>query len=352
MRAWALVVVAACGRVDFAVATHFDKTLVIDHVQLAGDLTEFPVLVELHDAELAARARPDGTDISFRDAGGNVLAFERELYTASPPSLVAWVKLPQLSASVDTTFELDYGDPMSADQEQPAAVWTNGFVGVYHFGDGTNLSVLDSTGVNDGADNGGTATTDAVIGGALRLDNPGDTANNMTSPVAGIDTSAGAVTTVTFWLEFPGPFDKGPFAFVTSSVDQYDVWFQRNGCEGFNTQGGEVLGMAATIDASWHHVAVVYFNGVPDASHNKVYLDGVAQTLAICNAGSANSRAVGGMADWGGNTSAGFNYQMTGAIDEGRIARGERSAVWILAEVANQRSPQTFVTAGPEQPGL
>ncbi|MGE5182908.1 MAG: DUF2341 domain-containing protein [Acidobacteriota bacterium] len=349
MRVAALVLLAACGRVDFDVATRFRKLLVIDHAQVAGELADFPVLVELHDADLSAHARADGFDLTFRDASGQVLAYERENYTASPPALVAWVKVPQVSAAADTRRELDYGDPAATDQAQPAAVWSNAFVGVYHFGDGTNLSAHDSTGVNDGTDNGGIASADAVIGGALRLDNTGNTTHNVTSPLAGADATAGALTTVTFWLEFPGPFDKGPFAF-TSGSNAYDVWFQRNGCEGFNTQQGELLGMTATVDPSWHHVAVVFYNGVPDASHNRIYLDGVSQVLSPCVAGTPSTRVVQGLANWGGNSSGGVNYQITGAIDEGHIARGERPPEWILTEIANQRSPETFVTAGPEQP--
>jgi hypothetical protein len=341
-----LVAASACGRVGFDSLTHFRKTLTVDHGQVAGELADFPVLVELHDPDLAAHARPDGFDIELFDSSGNPLAYERELFAAG--AFVAWVKVPGLSATTDTMLELDYGDATASDHAQPAAVWSNAFTGVYHFGDGTTLSVADSTGVNDGTNNGAFASSDAIIVGAVGFDNSAGTAFNVTAPIAGVDQSAGALTTVSFWVELAA-FTKGPFAFSSTTNDVYDLWFEENGCEGFNTQGGEVLGMTATIDAGWHHVVAVFYNGLPDASHNKLYLDGAPQTLTTCVAGIPNPRSPSGLARWGGGTSAGFNYQMTGALDEGRIAHGERSPAWIQTEVANQRGPTTFVTAGPER---
>jgi len=40
-----------------------------------------------------------------------------------------------------------------------------------------------------------------------------------------------------------------------------------------------------------------------------------------------------------------------GVLDEVRLATVARSDVWIEAEFANQNSPATFYSIGPEEPG-
>jgi len=351
VRLFALVVasLAACGRLDFdavgiATTSWWDdawvarKTITIDHARVRADLADFPVLIELHDPELAARARPDGADLAFIAADGTPLAFELESYTASPPALVAWVRVPQLSATTDTTIALYYGNPSATSQAQPAAVWSNAFVGVYHFGT-TSLDVHDSTGTND-ATNQGAQVAVGKIGGAAMFDGTA----NLLSPAVGIDLGAGARNTVTFWVDYAGAFGKGPFAF-TRAATAYDVWFEGTGCAGFNTQGGEVLGTTVLgLADRWVYVAAVFYNGLPDPAFNAIYIDGAAQILAECATGTPVSRTVGDTANWGGNP----GYQITGAVDEGRIANVVRSAEWIGTEFANQSDPASFATIGGE----
>jgi hypothetical protein len=45
----------------------------------------------------------------------------------------------------------------------------------------------------------------------------------------------------------------------------------------------------------------------------------------------------------------GTNMGLTGTIDELRISTAARSASWIATEYANQSSPGTFYSVGPEQ---
>jgi len=345
----------ACGHVHFTASPDTPTTsdwwntrwpyrqpIVFDHAQVAADQTDFPVLVTSpSDPGLAAHAQ---NRIAFTDANNVVLAFELE---SLEPALVAWVNVPTLSATTDTTLYLYYGDATAPDQSQPANVWTNGFTGVYHFGDGTTLDVADSTGMNDASSQGATAGA-GQIRGAASFDGTADVA----APTTGLDTSAGAVDTVTFWLYFDGPFDAGPLAFVATTGAVYDLWFEIDGCEGFNTGAGEVLGTTASGLANrWLYVAAEFYNGLPQAATgtqpgNALYLDGAAQSLSFtCGPGTPNPVSVFATLDWGGNP----GYHIHGRIDEGRFAVGARSATWIATEYANQSSPATFETFGPEQ---
>ncbi|MFW9964336.1 MAG: hypothetical protein ACFFCX_12270, partial [Candidatus Sifarchaeia archaeon] len=58
--------------VDFAIPKAEDtiycidsKTLTIDHTKVSSDLQNFPVLVDIYDADLKTKAQPDGRDIKF-----------------------------------------------------------------------------------------------------------------------------------------------------------------------------------------------------------------------------------------------------------------------------------------------
>lgn len=358
MRRVVIVVVAAgCGRIAFdpigdAARAAFHKTITIDHTKVAADLADFPVLIELHDSEVAARAAPDGHDIQLADSTGTLLAYEREVYSAAPPLVIAWVKVPLLAAATDTVLDLGYGDPALPDQARPVETWSNHFASVYHFGDGTTLGLADATGRSP-ATNAGASATAGKIAGGFHVDNAtASSANRVTSAAAGLDMSAGALNTVTFWVNYTGAPGKGMFAFTSATGAVYDLWNESDGCFGFNTEGGGNLASTQSgLGNAWHYIAAVFFNGIPEPGPNKLYIDGVAQSLVTsCGGMPTNARTVGGTADWGGNTEGGtMFYEMTGDLDEGRLTAGERSAAWFATEFANQSSPAAFVTVGPEQ---
>jgi len=304
----------------------YRQAIVFDHTKVADDLTDFPALV--------TTAHVDG--IAFTDSANVELSFERE-------TLAAWVKLPLLSSTTDTTIYLYYGNRDQPDHAQPADVWSNGYTAVFHFGDGVTLDARDSLGVNDGMATDASADA-GQIGGAASFDG---TANIAVSTL-GLDATPGGVNTVTFWLFFRPPFVTMPFAFqALGALGTYDLWFEGDGCEGFNTGNGEVFGTGTTMLAShWIHVAAMFPNGVPTMSSSKLYIDGVEQSLALCSPAVQNTPTLYPFAYWGGVVGS-SDYRMTGLIDEGRLAIGARSAAWIQTEHANQADPASFESFGP-----
>ena len=75
---------------------------------MAANLTAFPVLIDLSsDTELAANARDDGFDILFTSSdGATKLSHEIETFSGTSGALVAWVKVPSLSSTCDTSLYL------------------------------------------------------------------------------------------------------------------------------------------------------------------------------------------------------------------------------------------------------
>ncbi|MHA2099908.1 MAG: DUF2341 domain-containing protein, partial [Candidatus Kariarchaeaceae archaeon] len=116
----------------------YRKKINIDNTNVSGttDLEDFPILVELHDTDLHGQVQPDGDDIIFLDILGLQLDHEIELFNQSYNSthahLVAWVRVPSLSATRDTIITMYYGNSTVGSQENPIGVWNSNYMGVWH----------------------------------------------------------------------------------------------------------------------------------------------------------------------------------------------------------------------------
>ena len=75
-----------------------------------------------------------------------MLDHEIELYDTTNDKLVAWVRIPTLDYNDDTVIYLHYGNPnVTVSTENPAGVWDDNFVGVYHLSH-TSGDAVDSIG--------------------------------------------------------------------------------------------------------------------------------------------------------------------------------------------------------------
>ncbi|MFW9815640.1 MAG: hypothetical protein ACFFEW_06905, partial [Candidatus Thorarchaeota archaeon] len=113
---------------------NYAKDLTIDHTKVNSDLEDFPVLVDIFDSDLKTDAKPDGDDIKFM-LGSETLDHEIELfdsnYNSTHAHLVAWVKVPLLSASTDTIVTMAYGAPNAVMLENPNQIWDD-YNSVWH----------------------------------------------------------------------------------------------------------------------------------------------------------------------------------------------------------------------------
>ena len=101
-------------------------------------LTNFPVLVRLSTAIDGFRYsdfnRPNGGDLRFADANGNLLPHEIDTWDESGVSTV-WVRVPALKKKSYITAHYGFtgtGDPAEVD---PKDVWDDDYVGVWHLGE-------------------------------------------------------------------------------------------------------------------------------------------------------------------------------------------------------------------------
>jgi len=100
----------------------------------------------------------------------------------------------------------------------------------------------------------------------------------------------------------------------------HDLWFY-GGSFGFNSAAGDIYGISsAGLSGAWHHVTVVFTNN--NAVNNKIYIDGVLQTLTQRRGGIRNSNAIVNphlrLGGWWVNN----GYRFRGELDEVRIFTG------------------------------
>ncbi len=108
----------------------FRKEVILDHTKIAEDFYNYPMLITFNDSDIRVKARKDGNDIVFADASGNKLDYEIEYYQKG--KLEAWVRIPYLSSTVDTSIMVYYGNYDAENQENPAGVWDSHYMMVQH----------------------------------------------------------------------------------------------------------------------------------------------------------------------------------------------------------------------------
>lgn len=128
-----------------------------------------------------------------------------------------------------------------------------------------------------------------------------------------VNPSLGAKHTVEFWMYWDGTNSVMPFAWDIN----YSLWLA-DGYFGFNTGEGNILGISSEgLKNRWVHVGAVFYNGVPSAADNELYIDGVKQTIGPVKGTTSFVVGVTPRAHISGDAIS--NHRMSGRIGEVRI---------------------------------
>lgn len=327
-------------------------TLHASEIEAPNDdaLAAFPVMLALADTDLV-HALPDRTDVAFTAADATTL-LAHEIETFDTGTLTAWVKIPSLSATTDTTIYLYYGNP-APPSSTAAAVWTESFRAVYHLqqdpGPGQTGEIRDATA------NGHHGTAEASFQTADSVATPlgrGIDFNGSTSCITVPALDVGNQFTISVWMNMnsvsqirtlvsnsqDGSSTNGFRFFVNSNgTSDRKVWLETG-------NGGSSNSVTTAANAfttqQWEHVAIiadrtggaatVMVNGAVAATDMTIRND-FTTTLSL---------EIGRMKN---------NNVFDGVLDEVQIAATTRSTQWILTAYRNQRSPNDFHLVGAEE---
>jgi len=107
-------------------------TILASRVSGSGTLTNFPLLVTHAsvDLNLFEQAQGNGNDILFtKDDHTTKLSHEIEQYDTNTDHVAIWVKIPELSGSVDMDIYMYYANLSAGNQENATNVWISSYRG-------------------------------------------------------------------------------------------------------------------------------------------------------------------------------------------------------------------------------
>ncbi|MGZ3427493.1 MAG: DUF2341 domain-containing protein, partial [Polyangia bacterium] len=172
---------AMMGATDLAGVTGpsaWRKSITIDNTKVGGALTDFPVWIDLTDADIAAHAQADGQDIYFTAADGTTkLDHELQSWNAASHRLLAWVRVPTLGTTAPTVIYVDYGNANAGRAQNAPGVFKSSFAAVWHLDDAVpTTAIADATGTHAGSPSLTAATTkvSAKLGGGLSFTGSND----------------------------------------------------------------------------------------------------------------------------------------------------------------------------------
>lgn len=328
------------------------KPITIDHTKVPSTQTDFPVLISLTHSDFKGINSgghvysATGLDIAFySDTNGTVLQWEIERYTATTGEVIAWVKIPSLSSSSDTVIYVYYGNPtVTSAVNTPANVWTNSFLEVWHYKDGTTLSFAESSGAGS-AQNPTNAPTAATgqVDGAMGL----ASASSQHAETGGSVSGTNALT-YSAWVKatsFPSTY-----AFILnksfSGTNYISLGVKSSNSKMYyqvlatTDRSSDGVGTATLSTGTWYYVTMTY-----DSTNGLIGYVNATQDATVSANGNASATAAA-IATGYERFSSGKLWN--GTVDEARVATVARSADWITTEYNNQSSPSTFETLGSE----
>lgn len=337
----------------------YRKKMIIDVSKVSGstDLSNFPMLFNSTDPDLRTNANngqvtnANGYDIKFTNAAGTELDHEIESYTAGTGNLIAWIRVPIVSTSENTTLYMYYGNSSISADPSVTTTWDSNYKAIWHFED----DFLDATSNNNDGAEGSAGSTDDEIGvishgrGFSGVNN-GDSWISVTNSTS-IDTDITNQVTLEAWARYflPVPQDA-PFIMKSPAVNQERYMLGTDGGtnpaalnQRITTGSGHFRYDNGAVDAEWHHFVLTYDADLAANPRMKLYVDGVLNTSNNADGNilsdNTNPLYIGRRLD---------NRRYRGVLDELRISNSARSADWIATEYNSQSDPSTFYSLGTE----
>jgi hypothetical protein len=294
---------------------------------------DFPILVVLTPARVPyANLQAKGQDLRFTDSDGATLPHEIEAFTSGGTSFV-WVKVNAPDAA-PLHLWMYYGNAGAPDAQDPAGLWKQTYVGVWHLAD-----EHDSTGNHASVTHGfGNAT------GLL-----GDPAASFDGVAQYIDTASTdqlSAWTIEEFVTSPSSPQSTGHSYPIARGNNYQVLW--NSDPPYPAYAGSVTAsfggvfplasFGALSGATWTYLATTY-----DGMTLRAFVDGrPANTTAWTGKpdGESASATIAALSQGQG--------LFEGTISEVRLVAGPHSSDWLAAQNQSLRD-QGYVTYGPEQ---
>ena len=368
LAAAAFAATASADPVDWSA---FRKSIEISFPNYSGEtLTDFPVLVRLSAARSSfqyAKCRlPNGEDLRFSDANGNLIPSEIDTWNPDGESLV-WVKVPSLNKTTTITAYYGCDNPPAM---TPSDVWSNGYLGVWHMGDSASPLKASTPGAvefttftagNYETINGIQWAQTGIVGRATKFGPHAIYTNSIlrtTSDDAHAYEGLDALTVEAWACRDTDAQNTGYILDLTQHTGTNWAWrlfdYKQSGvakvfCSVCTTNGTEIKLSGSTVSTNqWMYRAFTYNSQIENAHNFFLYVNGQKSTSKEDGGGSPVKKTKTGRLFLGNQLS--YNHYTDpypGRIDEVRISNVARSADWVKATYDTVKNEDFAFYHGP-----
>jgi len=334
------------------------KNVTIDFNKVSGMQTNFPVLINITDSDLASDAQNDGDDIMFTNSTGTKLDHEIEHFNSTTGWLVAWIRIPILSNETDTTIWMYYNNSGASNQENVTGVWDENYVMVQHLQETPAGTTYDSTLNSNYGTTSGMDSADQVLGqvdGSLDFDGSNDYVEMSGESNFDFGTEDWALG-CWFKADFAhnglllgkGADGAGGIRYKIYVLDTGEIAVEIDD-NGVGIGKKNIISTATTYgnDGLWH-----YIFGIKNGNNLRLYIDGTEDATSPADITGVTSLDTDYPVIIGKiYNSAGVDFYQffNGIIDEVSVSNIARPDNWIKTSYTNQNSPSTFYTIGSEE---
>ncbi|MDZ7617981.1 MAG: DUF2341 domain-containing protein [Patescibacteria group bacterium] len=344
--AWAFLAGAVCLVAGPAAGGVYDGwtrslDLSLNTVGKVGtNLAEYPVLVVLtpERTDNYAGFAPGGADLRFSDASGRAaLSYEIERFDPNGNSYI-WVKVPAVAGNTTTNIQAHWGMPSAASQSNAAAVFSNGYVGVWHLNE-TSGAHNDSAGT---VNNTGAASGVVAQGGPGLIAGADAFGGGYVAIGSSSELAMGSAGTIQAWARMDDWNTTGTSKDILNNGFSYPnadaAYLSQHNSVGLHFRyggGGTDYVTYATskgwVPGSWHHTGVTWeYTGTTQTTIS-LFPDAVApisKTVGTRLSPTETAWNISRDLDGTGSNHASF----PGSIDEVRISNVARAADWMKAD--------------------
>lgn len=320
----------------------YKRALTIESDLIVSNQTDFPLLVKFTDLHIRDNTQSDWNDTRFYDSDDSTeIPYDLEDYNSTNGEVIVWVKT-DITAEVDKTIYIYYGNSTMTSQEDKTNVWSNGYLAVWHLNEGDNTSTgfyKDSTSYGHNLTltdaDGDSSVVDGIVGGAFDFTGDGDTMITATSTA--LDINGNDNLTISGWFNLDANAHMNIVCFVESldsgSSDKA-LRYSTTSTQGnfFIYDGGYQVAYTNGLSLNtWG-----YWTGTYDGTTVKHYYDAVK---GVDDTATGSQNFISPHVQLGRQS-----YDPYGILDEIRISTVARSQDWINASFQNQRYWYDFVT--------
>lgn len=352
----------------------YAKSITIDYTKVSGSAnhSNFTLYFTTIDNDLRTVSNgghvtnANGYDIVFTASDCSVsLSHQVEKYDPTTGELVAWIRIPSLSVTANTTIQMYYGNSTVTTSTSTTATWASDYTGVWHLSQnpgGTAPQMSDATSAGrHGTCNGAMTSANLVsskLGDGITFDESNDyiVVNNHNYT---------ASFTVSFWFQI-GEVNGNSFQYLFShgsfgTFESCNIYFGEDNLAYAPDRGmlktifQDSLDATSTagldagttfVDGQWHYYSLT----VGDLGGARVYVDGVQIAYVSFLGGNPYNPTTNIF--FGARCDLSSTRYYGAKMDEIRISNSPKSADWILTEYQNQNNPNSFYSIGAEQAAI